>query len=350
MAVHILDALAREGFEECIAIHDRKSGLRAFLGIHDTTRGPAFGGMRRFEYRDERQALLDCLRLSRAMTHKCVLADLPIGGAKLVIMDRPDLDLERAYQHIGTVVERLAGRYYTGPDVGTGDAQLAWVASRTSYATDPGPAGPGELPEATAEGVFRGIQTALEHADGEVHWERTSVVVQGLGSVGERLARRLVEHGARVFGAEVDSERASALAHELGIELVSATSELDQECDVFAPCAMGGILHDLSTERLRCRIVAGGANNVLAQSRHADRLHERGVLYAPDFIVNAGALIRGCIFHLEGRREPVERVGERIASTLRDVLERAREANAPPTQVALQLAEERLAHWRDLQK
>ena len=181
MGVHILDAMAREGFEEVLALHDRASGVRGFLGIHDSTRGSAFGGIRRWSYLDEDQALRDCLRLARAMSHKCALAGLPVGGGKLVLLDRPDLDLERAYSAVGDLVERLNGRFYTGPDVGTGPAELAAVAARTRFVTDPGPKGPGELSEATAEGVFRGIGATLRHLDGAEDWPRRTVVVQGLG-------------------------------------------------------------------------------------------------------------------------------------------------------------------------
>jgi leucine dehydrogenase len=347
MGVHILDAMAREGFEEVLALHDRGSGVRGFLGIHDSTRGSAFGGIRRWSYLDEDQALRDCLRLARAMSHKCALAGLPVGGAKLVLLDRADLDLERAYQAVGDLVERLNGRFYTGPDVGTGPAELAAVAARTRFVTDPGPKGPGELSEATAEGVFRGIGATLRHLDGAEDWPRRTVVVQGLGEVGRGLARRLRERGARVLAAEVDVERAETVAAELDLELVDPATEYDQPCDVFAPCALGGILHDLTLTRLRCRIVAGGANNVLVRALHGDRLHERRIVYAPDFVINAGALIRGVHFHLEGRRESVEAIGERIGGVLVEILDRAREEDRPPVRVALEEAESRIARWRD---
>lgn len=346
MGVHILDAMAREGFEEVVALHDRESGLRGFLGIHDSSRGSAFGGIRRWSYLDEDQALRDCLRLSRAMSHKCALAGLPVGGAKLVMLDRPDLDVERAYRAIGAVVERLAGRFYTGPDVGTGPAELACVAERTRYVTDPGPEGPGELAEATSEGVFRSIAATLRHLDGEVDWKRRTIVVQGLGEVGRGLARRLVEQGARVLAAEVDVERAETVAGELDVELIDPSTEYDQTCDVFAPCALGGILHDLTLTRLRCRIVAGGANNVLVRPLHGDRLHERGIVFAPDFVINAGALIRGVLFHLEHRRESVATIGERVAGALVEVLDRARAEDRPPARVAWEEAESRIARWR----
>ena len=346
MGVHILDAMAREGFEEVVALHDRGSGLRGFLAIHNSSAGPAFGGIRRWAYADEDQALRDCLRLARAMTHKCALADLPAGGAKLVLLDRPDLDLASAYRFLGDFVEGLHGRFYTGPDVGTKERELGWLAARTRYATDPGPDGPGELVESTCAGVFAGIAAALRHLDGEEDWPRRTIVVQGLGGVGRGLAKRLVERGARVLAAEIDGDLAEEIARELGLGLLDPATEYDQPCDVFAPCALGGILHDLTLARLRCRIVSGGANNVLARAVHGERLHELGILYAPDIAVTSGALIRGALFHLEGRCEPVEAIGARVGAALTAILERARDEEAPPARVALDEAEERIARRR----
>jgi leucine dehydrogenase len=346
MSVHILDAMARGGFEQVLALHDRRSGLRGFLGIHDTSRGPAFGGVRRWAYADEAQALRDCLRLSRAMTRKCALADLPAGGGKLVLGDDAATDWGAGYQHVGRVVDRLQGSFYTGPDVGTGPLELGWVRSQTRYVTDPGPAGPGLLAEATCEGVFRGIAAALRHVDGEEDWPRRRVVVQGLGGVGRGLAQRLVQRGVHVLAAEIDEEKAQQVARDLALELVDPASEFDHRCDVFAPCALGGILHDLTITRLRCRIVAGGANNVIVRTEHGERLHELGILYAPDVVINSGALIRGAHFHLEGRRIPVAGIGARVARTLTRILEHARAEGEPPVRVAVREADRRIAAWR----
>ncbi len=350
MDIHILDALARGGFEEVLAFTDRKSGLRAFLAIHDTSRGPAFGGMRRWAYRTENEALRDVMRLGRAMTHKCVLLGLPCGGGKLVLLDDPQMDRAAAYRHIGTVVERMSGRYYTGPDVGTGAEELGWTAENTSFVTRPGPEGPGQLAEATAEGVFAGIASALRHRDGEEDWKSRTVVVQGLGAVGALLCKRLLSVGAKVSGVDVDAERADLVGHELDMQVLDASSEYDAVCDVFAPCALGGILHDLSIPRLRCQVVAGAANNVLTKPIHGDLLHGRGILYAPDFVINSGALVRGATFHLEGHRESVEAIGARIGGTLDRILDAAREEQRPPARYAFDEAEQLIAKGREAVK
>ena len=346
MTLHLLDAMAREGFEEVLALYDRASGLRGFLAIHDTGSGPAFGGIRRVEYRSEEEGLLDCLRLARAMTHKCVLADLPAGGAKMVLLDRDGVDWEAGYRAVGDLVERQGGRFYTGPDVNTGPEHLAQVASRTRFVTDPGPEGPGLLGESTAQGVYACMGAALEHMDGAVDWSRRRIVVQGLGVVGLELARILVAQGAEVLASELQPERCERAEAELGIEILAPEKGLGTDCDVFAPCALGGILHGVSAERLRCRAVVGAANNVLARSLHGDRLHERGILYVPDVVTNAGALIRGTLFHLEGKRVSPEEIGARVAETAKHVLEAARDAGRPPARVAASLAEARLESRR----
>ncbi len=343
MPLHLLDAMTRMGFEQVLAINHAPSGLRAFLAIHNTSRGPAFGGIRRFVYRDERESLLDCLRLARSMTYKCALADLPAGGAKLVIHSSGGEDWPAAYEHLGRVVNQFGGQFYTGPDVGTGDTELASVCRHTEFVTHPGDSGPGRLAMSTAIGVFHGIAAALRQLDGEESWNNRTVVIQGLGAVGTQLARELLAAGATVKAADLDEDHARESCEALGIEQVESATALDQECDVLAPCAMGGLVHDLSVARLRCRILAGAANNVLSRPLHGDELHRRGVLLVPDFVLNSGALIRGCLFHLEGRRESLEVIGQRVGASVSRVLERAADQDLPPDRVAVAMAEECLA-------
>ena len=342
MPVHILEAMTREGFEEIVALHDRRSGLRAFLALHETRRGPAVGGIRRYAYASEKGALEDCLRLGVAMTLKLALAGIPAGGGKVVVLDHPKLDLERAYEHLGRCIERLGGRLYTGPDVGTGGRELAWVGAETRYVSEPGPGKAGDLAGATVAGAFAGVRAALRHLDGAEDWPRRSVVIQGLGEVGARLAERLLEQGARVIAAEVDQDRAAAVRGRLGLELVPAGSEYDRACDVFAPCAMGGVLHDLTVQRLACRSVVGAANNILAGNRHGERLHRRGILYVPDFAVNAGGVMRGAAYHLGGAPASDAEIERRVGEVVERILARALEERRTPVDVAVEEATRRL--------
>jgi leucine dehydrogenase len=341
MPVHILDAMSREGFEEIVALHDRRSGLRGFLALHDTSAGPAFGGIRRYAYGSEKAALIDCMRLALAMSWKVALADIPAGGAKLVVLDDPDLDREEAYRFLGRAVERMAGRFYTGPDVGTGASELAWVCAETRFAALPGAGGAGDLAGATMLGAFAGVAAALRRLDGEEDWPRTTIVVQGLGDVGMRLSERLARLGARVVATEVDEGRADR-ARQLGVEVLDPGCEYDVPCDVFAPCAMGGVIHDLTVQRLRCRAVVGAANNILARGVHGRRLHERGILYVPEVIVNAGAVIRGAAYHLRGAPASDAEVESRIRELAETILRRAAEDDRPPSEVVAEEAARRI--------
>lgn len=346
MSIHLLDAMSREGFEQVIAFHDRASGARALLAIHDSVQGPAFGGIRRWSYPSDEHALRDCLRLARAMTWKVALAGLRAGGAKLVLMEIPGQDRERVYAALGPFIESLQGRYQAGPDVGTTDADLQVVSRGTRHLACPGEEGPGELAESTAAGVFHGMAAALLHLDGEVAWERRSIVVQGLGAVGSELARRLVASGARVIGCDRDSRHALQVGARLEIELIDPERAGEHACDVYAPCALGGVIHDLSLQRIAARVVAGAANNQLVRNLHGDQLHERGVLYCPDFVLNAGALIRGVRFRQEGLRQPVEEIGAGIARTLSEVLLRSRAEGRAPARIANDMAMQRITAWR----
>lgn len=336
------EQLERGSFEEFSSFVDRTSGARAILAVHSTQLGPAFGGIRRWSYLDEAGAARDALRLARAMTFKCALAGLPAGGAKMILLDRAELDLERAYAFIGELIESRGGSYFAGPDVGTGVGELATVRSRTRFVADPGPTGPGELGACTAAGVVSGIGAALEHLDGSADWSARTVVVQGLGEVGARVALELRRLGVRVLAVDIDAERAAAVAREADLELIAPGAELDTACDVFAPCALGGIVHDLTLLRARCRVLAGAANNVLVALEHGDRLHARGVLYVPDVAISSGALIRGATFELSGERLTVEHVAARVGEVVSEVLRQAKAEGLPPARVAEREAQRRV--------
>ncbi|MBL8900040.1 MAG: Glu/Leu/Phe/Val dehydrogenase [Planctomycetes bacterium] len=344
--MRILEAMRSDDFEEVVLLQDRRCGLRAILAIHDTSSGPAFGGVRRWRYPREEHALRDVLRLARAMTLKCALAGIPGGGGKVVILDQDDLRAEEAYELLGRHVQQLGGRFYTGPDVGTGHRELSVLARSTEYVTRPDEAGPGDLASATAAGVIAGMRAALEELFGTSSARGLRFAIQGVGEVGAKIARLLVAEGAEISVADLDEgaiERLLAVQPE--VEVLPPERLLDASVDVFCPCAMGGVIHDLSLGRLRARLVAGSANNILALPRHGEELHRRGIVYLPDYVLNAGALILGSAFHLRGVREVGAEI-ERIGETIRWILRTAREEGESPMSVADREAERRIAEAR----
>jgi leucine dehydrogenase len=312
----LLAAMERDDFEQVMALQNRASGLRGFLAIHDTTLGPALGGIRIWRYASEDAALQDALRLARGMTYKAALAGLRCGGGKATLIEHPGLQREAAFEALGAVVESLRGRFFTGRDVGIRDADLEAVARATSYVSrEPSPE-LGDISEHTATGVWHGMRACLESRG----IRKPRVAIQGAGSVGMLLARRLRQEGAEVIVADIDAKRAKLAAEELGARVAEPGEILFTECDVLAPCALGGVLNPEIVPRLRCQIVCGSANNVLRSTEDGDALEfERGILYAPDYLVNAGGLIRGAEFHLLGVRDSgpsLERIHERMQSVI----------------------------------
>lgn len=337
-------ALVVESDYELLAIHrDPEARCTFCIAIDSTALGPAFGGIRRWRYPTVAAAVADVLELARAMSRKCALAEVAGGGGKAVVLDAPALDREAAYRALGLAVESLAGRFRTGPDVGTTAADLEQVATATRFVARPGAGGPGDLAGATALGVFAGIAAVAQRIGKELVGLR--VAVQGVGAVGSRLAQRLAEAGARLWLADADDERAAACARRLDAEVVAADAIVGADCDVLAPCALGRVLDDDALSRLRARAVAGAANNVLASPHHGEALFARGVLVAPDFVINAGALIQGAVFDLDGAAPPPSRIAA-IGATVGALLDRALSERRPPEQIATEVADQRLARAR----
>lgn len=283
-------------------VHDRGSGLTAILAIHSTFRGPAAGGTRFWHYADPALAMRDALRLSRGMSYKNAMAGLPVGGGKAVILaDQARTKTPELIAAFGRAVEALGGRYITAEDVGMTVADMVGIAQQTRYVSglpveggevggDPGPH--------TAKGIFLGLKAAVAHKLGRNDLDGVHVAVQGTGSVGGRLARLLAGEGARLTLADVDAARAAKLADELGATAVPADAIMDTACDVFSPNALGAILDDAGIARLKAPIVAGGANNQLAREGHGAALAARGILYAPDYVINAGGIINVTLEYL----------------------------------------------------
>ena len=340
--------LARFAGEFVVARHDPRSGAFVFIAIHSTRLGPASGGTRWRTYERPEDALEDSMLLAEAMSRKMAILGLPRGGGKGVIAAPADLgekEREGVLERYGALIESLRGAYGTGPDFGTSSADMDVIRRKTAHVAGCSPArgGSGSSAPLTALGVFHGIRAAVERALGGSSLGGRKVLVQGVGAVGGALVSLLAEDGAEVVATDADPERLEEFRAK-GIATVAPGDAFDAACDVFAPCAVGGILDEATIPRLRCRVVAGAANNPLASEDGARRLASRGILYAPDYVINAGGAI--ALVGLEqigwSRDEVVRRVVG-IGDTLRAIFDRARERGVTPAEAAEAIALERLA-------
>lgn len=334
-----LRILGATGTRAALALRDEASGLQGFLCIQDPSAGPAFGGIRLLPYASEEAALRDAALLCRAMHRKVAAAALPCGGAKTTLLLHPGFHRAKALRFLGRTLEALGGLVHAGPDMGIGPEDLRRLREQTQHVADPEALG--DLGMWTARGVLAAIQAACSFVWGREGVRGRDVIVQGLGSVGFPLARLLREAGARVRGVD-PSPIAGERARAEGLELVEGSPALETPCDVLAPCARGGILDARAIRALSCRVVAGAANNILADERLAGDLARRGVLFVPDFIANAGAVIRGVRWALHREvdsRPAVEAIGPRVAR----LLHRARERGCTPWALAVREAEARRA-------
>ncbi len=320
---------------------DAASGLRCIVAIHNTVRGPALGGTRMWNYETEHQAITDALRLSRGMTYKAAAANLPYGGGKAVIFGDPRTQkteaLLRAY---GRFVESLGGRYLTAEDVGTTVADMDIVRHETRYARGLSD-GHGNPSPATAYGVFKAIQAAVRYRFGRDDLSNLTVAVQGLGNVGIRLCAYLAEAGAHLIVTDLRKEAVREAVRELGASTVAPEEIFDQKADVFAPCALGAMINDDTIPRLRAEIVAGAANNQLAEPHHGEQLRRRGILYAPDYVANAGGLYDVAYEGSGISKDEVLKTVAGIGDTLMDIFARADAASVATNVVADRIAEAR---------
>lgn len=335
-------------FDDHEAVHvfdDTATGLRAIIAVHSTHRGPAAGGCRYWLYADSEAALIDALRLSRGMSYKNALAGLPVGGGKAVIMKRAAFPKTEAYlEAFGKAVDSLGGQYVTAEDIGMSDEDMTVISRQTSYVSglpvghseaggNPGPF--------TAEGVFLGMRAAVRRKLGREGFKGVHVAIQGLGSVGRVLAEMLSEDGAKLTVADIDEGRAARLAGELRASVVSTEDILFTDADVVAPCALGAVLNEESIPRLNCAIVAGAANNQLRTPEDGARLKERDILYAPDYVVNAGGIINVMAEYLgDGDAGAVRSRIAKIEPRVAELLARADAEGLPTNEVADEMARE----------
>ena len=348
-----MDVFASPAFdnhEQVVFFFDRRSGLKAIVALHDTAPGPAIGGCRMWPYPSEAEAVTDVLRLAKGMTYKAAMANLPFGGGKTVIIGDPRTGKSEAlFRALGRAVDSLGGRYYTGEDVGTCPADMDWAFAETPCVLGRSSGSSGDPSPVTARGVWLGIRAAVKDRLGRADLTGIRIAVQGLGHVGYNVARLLAQDGARLIVADLDPSRAERAAEEFGARLVDGDQIFGVEAEVLAPCALGGVINDDTVPRLTCKIVAGAANNQLLEPRHGVALHARGILYAPDYVINAGGLIniaeelRSASYD---RGRVLARV-QNIAETLAEVFERSAREGAPTSEIADRLAEERVRKGRE---
>lgn len=339
----VFELMAKHGHEQVVFGYDKVSGLRAIIAVHDTTLGPALGGTRMWPYKSEEEALVDALRLSRGMTYKSAAMGLNLGGGKAVIIGDPRKDKsEELFRAYGKLVQSLGGRYITAEDVGTTTDDMDLIRAETPYvvglATTSGNPSP-----VTAFGVFCAMTAAIETVFGSDSFKGRTVTVQGVGSVGLNLVQRLIEAGAKVYVADIFPDKVEK-AVEVGAVAVPADRVFDQECDVFAPCALGAVINDDTLPRLRCKVVCGSANNQLLEPGHGKALSERGILYAPDFIANGGGVINVADEMSPGGYSQERALAKvsKIYDTLRKVFSIAKDRGVETYEAADLYAEERI--------
>jgi leucine dehydrogenase len=344
----IFDELARKDHEQIVFCQDEVTGLKAIIAIHDTTLGPALGGARMWQYADEEEAIRDVLRLSRGMTYKSAAAGLNLGGGKAVILgDAKSLKSEMLFRVYGRFVQGLGGRYITAEDVNTTVRDMEWVRMETDHVVglDRALGGSGDPSPVTALGTFEGIKASLKWTTGNESLNGRTVAVQGVGAVGFHLVGHLRRGGARVHVSDIDADHlVRAVQAYPGIEVVPANEIYGVPCDVFAPCALGAIINDDTVPQLRTSIVCGSANNILAEEdRHCQALADKGILYAPDYVVNAGGLIN-VANELEGyNQDRALKQAQGIHDITTQIFRLAREERIPTIKAANALAERRIA-------
>ncbi|RUO21686.1 Glu/Leu/Phe/Val dehydrogenase dimerization domain-containing protein [Aliidiomarina haloalkalitolerans] len=332
-----------DNHEQVVFCHDKVTGLKAIIAVHDTTMGPALGGTRMWSYANSEEALTDVLRLSRGMTYKSALAGLPLGGGKAVIIGDAKKDKSEAFfKAYGRFVNALGGKYITAEDVNIRTSDIAIVATETAYvagtegkAGDPSPH--------TAEGTYLGLKAAAKHAFGSEDLSGLRIAVQGLGAVGYDFAEYCAKEGAKLVVCDVNQEAVDRAVAELGAEAVSIDAIYDADVDVYAPCALGATINDETLKRIKAKVIAGSANNQLATPAHDKILKDMGILYAPDYVINAGGVIHVCSEAANFSFEETAARVKAIYNTLDKIFTRATAENRPTGEIADEMAREILA-------
>ena len=340
--MQIFDTIASMGHEQVVLCHDPASGYRGIIAIHSTVLGPALGGTRFWSYASDEEAIVDALRLARGMTYKNAVAGLNLGGGKSVIIgDNKTTDRELIFRAHGRFCESLGGRYITAEDVGTSTADMDYVHMETKNVS--GLAGrSGDPSPVTAHGVFRAIQASAKERWGKDDLANRTITVQGCGHVGYFLAKELHEAGAKLVVTDIDADRVKRVVTEFGARAVAPEEIYGVAADVFAPCALGAIINDKTIPQLKVEVVAGAANNVLHEERHGDALEKQGILYAPDYVANAGGVINVYSELAGWTSARAFRKADEIYDTVLKVFSIAKQDKVPTYVAADRLAEQRI--------
>src|SRR5436190_7913848 len=340
--MQIFDTIEGMGHEQVVLCHDDAVGYRGIIAIHSTVLGSALGGTRFWKYASDDEAIVDALRLARGMTYKNAVAGLNLGGGKSVIIgDNKKADRELIFRAHGRFVESLGGRYITAEDVGTSTADMDYVHMETDYVS--GLAGrSGDPSPVTAHGVFRAIQASAKERWGSDDLANRTVAVQGCGHVGYFLAKELHESGAKLIVTDIDSDRVKRVVKEFAAQPVAPDEIYGAQADIFAPCALGAIVNDKTVPQLNVQIVAGAANNQLLEERHGDMLEQRGILYAPDYVANAGGVINVYSELAGWTSARAFRKADEIYDTVLKVFAIAKQDGVPTYLAADRLAEQRI--------
>jgi len=343
----IFQAMEQGDYEHLFFCQEQSTGLKAIIAIHDTTLGPAAGGIRMKPYATEEEAIRDALRLAQAMTYKCAAAGANLGGGKCVVIGDPQRDKSEALLRVlGRFIRRLNGLFITGMDVGTTLEDMDILRQECPYVTIYSEAlgGPGDTAAATALGVVSGMRACLKAVYGDERFQGRHVAVQGVGAVGSHVVELLVQAGALVTIADVDEERVRSVATHEQVTVVAPGEIATLPVDIYCPCALGGVLNQTSIPTLRCAIVCGSANNQLQEEQDGELLEQRGILYAPDYIVNAGGVIVGADSLLPGgyKQQRAEAAVRRLYQAVEQVISLAKEQHVSTNRAAALLARKRI--------
>ncbi|MGE3973840.1 MAG: Glu/Leu/Phe/Val dehydrogenase [Bdellovibrionales bacterium] len=342
----VFDVIQKHGdHEEVIFCHNKEVGLKAIIAIHNTALGPALGGTRMWNYKSDDEALVDVLRLSRGMTYKASAAGLNLGGGKAVIIGDPKTHKsEGLFRAFGQFVNSLNGRYITAEDVGTSVKDMEHVLMETPWVTGTSSAlgGSGDPSPFTAQGTLIGMKACAKTKFGSESLKGLKVAVQGLGHVGYHLVSLLQREKAVITVADIDKEKMNSVVTQFGANACSTEEIVATDCDIFAPCAMGAVINDQTINKLRCKIIAGAANNQLAEPKHGDMLKELGILYAPDFVINAGGLVNVWV-ELEGySKERSMEIVNKIYDNLMNIFQIAESERVSTNTAAHVMAQRRI--------